>query len=331
MCIFKLYYLAMESHKTTSENIKQAVEKAKNILLISHKKPDGDTLGSNLAFLNYLLRKNKNVTSFCLDTVPETLKFLPNSNRISDDHKIFTKQYDLIIALDCASLEYAGVDKLITALPSGYTLINIDHHVTNPNYGDINLVLHEASSTAEVIYRLFRDWNIAWDSDIATCLSCGMITDTNGFTNGATNYHCFGATSEMTKQGAKPHAIVKNALTNISVDNLRIWGRAMERLQKSKHHNIVYTWISQQDFKECGVDHSSTEGIVNFLHVLKDAKIIMVLTEMPDNVIKGSLRTSEDIDLTKLASFLGGGGHKKAAGFSLPGRLVYDNNKLQII
>jgi len=321
----------MESHKTTSENIKQAIKKAQDILLISHKKPDGDTIGSNLAFLNYLIKNNKNVSSFCLDSIPNNLKFLANSNKISDEHKLFTKKYDLVIALDSASLEYAGIDKLMTALPDGYTLINIDHHVTNPNYGDINLVLPEASSTAEVVYRLFRDWHIDWDDEIATCLSCGMITDTNGFTNAATNYHCLGAASEMSRQGAKPHTIVKNALTNFNIDNLRIWGRAMERLQKSKHHNIVYTWISQQDFEECGVDHSSTEGIINFLHILKDAKIIMVLTEMPNNIIKGSLRTSEDIDLTKLASFLGGGGHKKAAGFSLPGRLVYDNNKLKII
>jgi phosphoesterase RecJ-like protein len=127
------------------------------------------------------------------------------------------------------------------------------------------------------------------------------------------------------------HSIIKNALSNTSVANLRIWGRAMERLRKSNKHDIVYTWISQKDFKECNVNESSTEGIVNFLHILKDVKVLMVLTEMPNNTIKGSLRTIYDIDLTKLAGIFGGGGHKKAAGFSLPGRLVYDKNKLKII
>ena len=321
----------MENHKTTSENIKQEIAKAKDILLISHQKPDGDTLGSNLALLSYLKNQNKKVVSFCTHLLPSTLKFLPNGHLITDDHKVFTKKYDLVIVLDSGSLKYAGVDTLMTALPLGYKLINIDHHITNPNYGDINLVVHEASSTAEILYRLFKDWGIDWNNDIATNISCGIITDTNGFTNAATSYQCFYAASEMIKQGAQPHNIIKNTLNNANVDNLRIWGRALERLEKSNKHDIVYTWISQADLKECNVDESSTDGLTNFLHILKDAKVIMVLTEMPNNTVKGSLRTISNIDLTKLASIFGGGGHKKAAGFSLPGSLVYDNNKLRII
>ncbi|MFA6466709.1 MAG: DHH family phosphoesterase [Patescibacteria group bacterium] len=320
----------MENHKTISENIKQELDKAKNILLISHQKPDGDTLGSNLALLSYLKEKNKNVSSFCLHPIPNTFKFLPNIYLVTDEHKLFSYSYDLVITLDCANLEYAGVDKLVTALPATYKLINIDHHITNPNFGDINLVIPEASSTAEVLYRLFRDWQINWNSDIATSLSCGMITDTDGFKNGATSYQCLYAASEMIRQGAKPHNIIKHALNNTNIDNLRIWGRALERLRKSNTHDIVYTWIDQNDFKQCQVNESSTEGIINFLHVLKNAKIIMVLTEMKNDTIKVSLRTTTDIDLTKLAGIFGGGGHKKAAGFSLPGRLVYDNNKLRI-
>ncbi|MFA6307261.1 MAG: DHH family phosphoesterase [Patescibacteria group bacterium] len=321
----------MENHKTSSENIRQEINKAKDILLLSHKKPDGDTLGANLAMLTYLKAQNKNVTSFCLDPLPSIFEFLPNSHFITNDHRVFSKKYDLVIVLDSGSLEYAGIDKLLTALPPVYILINIDHHISNPNYGDINLVIHEASSTCEVIYRLLKDWNINWTSDIATNINCGIITDTNGFTNAATNYKCLYAASEMIKQGAQVYSIIKNTLNNNNVSNLRIWGRALERLRKSSKHDIVYTWLSQADFKECEVDERATEGIVNFLHILKDAKILMVLTEMPNNTIKGSLRTVYDIDLTKLAGLFGGGGHKKAAGFSLPGRLVYDKNKLKII
>jgi bifunctional oligoribonuclease and PAP phosphatase NrnA len=321
----------MKNHKTISENIKQEIAKAQDILLISHQKPDGDTLGSNLALLSYLKKHNKNITSFCVHSLPTTFEFLPNAHLMTDDHKVFTKKYHLVITLDSANLEYAGVDKLMTALPLGYQLINIDHHVTNPNFGDINLVIPEASSTAEVMYRLFNDWNIDWSSDIATNISCGMITDTNGFTNPATGYNCLYAASEMMDQGAKPHNIIKSALANNNVANLRIWGRALERLRKSNNYGITYTWISQADFEECNVSEGSTEGLINFLQIMKDAEIIMVLTEMPNNTIKGSLRTISNTDLTKLAGLFGGGGHKKAAGFSLPGRLVCDNNKLKII
>jgi bifunctional oligoribonuclease and PAP phosphatase NrnA len=321
----------MQNHKTVSENIKQEIAKAQNILLISHQKPDGDTLGSNLALLTYLQTQNKNITSFCLDPIPKSLKFLPNGNLLNNDHKVFTKKYDIVIVLDSGSLDYAGVNKLITALPLGYKLINIDHHITNPLYGDINLVITSASSTAEILYRLFKDWQVDWNSDIATNLSCGMITDTGGFKNAATGYHCLYAASEMMINGAQPHNIIKSALSNTNIDNLRIWGLAMERLSRSKKYELVYTWLTQEDFKEYGVDDSAAEGLTNFLHVLKDAKVILLLTELPNNTIKGSMRTTSEFDLTKLAKLFGGGGHKKAAGFSLPGRMVCDNNKLQII
>jgi len=320
----------MENHKTISENIKQEIVAAQNILLISHQKPDGDTLGSNLALLSYLKKQNKKVTAFCLQLPPSSLKFLPNIHLITADHQVFGQVYDLVITLDCASLEYAGIDKLMTALPKGYKLINIDHHITNSNFADINLVIPESSSTAEVLYRLLRDWQIDWDSDIATNISCGMITDTNGFKNSATSYQCLYATAEMIKQGAQPHNIISQALNNANINNLHIWGRALERLRKSSNYDLIYTWITQADFKECQVNETSAEGIINFLHILKDAKVIMLLTEMPNNTIKTSLRTISDMDLTKLAEIFGGGGHKKAAGFSLSGRLVYDNNKLRI-
>ncbi|MCD4760706.1 DHH family phosphoesterase [bacterium] len=320
----------MQNHKDVSEKIYQQIEKSKNILLVSHQKPDGDTLGSNLALLDYLLNKNKQVTSFCLDSVPQNYQFLPHSHLISNDHKIFTKKYDTVIVLDSGSLDYAGVDNLITAIPKKFVLINIDHHASNPGYGDVNLVFESASSTAEIIYRLLKDWDVDWTIDMATALACGLVTDTGGFKNPATSYQCLSATASLVQKGAKTHNIIQATLNRTEINSLKLWGRALERLKKIEKYNIIYTWITQQDFIECQVDETATEGIANFLHVLKDGKIIMVLRETTDQQIKGSLQTTTDIDLTKLATAFGGGGHKKAAGFSLPGKLVYDNNKLRI-
>lgn len=320
----------MQNHKTISENIYQQINRAEHILLISHKKPDGDTLGANLALFTYLHKLNKKVVSFCLDPVPSQFNFLPHSHLISSDHKLFTKKYDLIITIDCATLEYAGVDGLMTALPMGYTLINIDHHISNPRYGDIALVIDDASSASEIVYRLFADWKIEWSQDIATALACGLITDTNGFKNDATNYQTLKASAALINHGAQTHQIVQSALNNTSLNNLKLWGIALERLQKSARYDLIYTYITQEDIKNCQVDDSATEGIINFLHILKEGSVIMLLREKSDGMIAGSLRTTTNIDLTKLAALFGGGGHKKAAGFSLPGRLVYDNNRLRI-
>jgi phosphoesterase RecJ-like protein len=115
------------------------------------------------------------------------------------------------------------------------------------------------------------------------------------------------------------------------LNQLKLWGRAFERLTKSNKYKLVYTWLSIKDYEECEATEDDSDGLSNFLHILKEGEVIMVLRETEENMIRGSLRTTSDIDLTKIAGIFGGGGHKKAAGFSLPGKLVYDNNKLRII
>lgn len=321
----------MQNHKTTSQAIYQQLEEAKDILIVSHQKPDGDTLGANFALHKLLKKQGKNIKSFCLDPVPENLRFLPNSHDLSTDHKLFTKKYDTIIVVDSGSLDYAGIDGLISAVPSDYTLINIDHHASNPHYGDINLVITDASSTAEVLYRLFSDWDIAWDEEIANSLVCGIVTDTGGLKNPATTYRALDAVADLVTKGANPHQIMNLTINNVDIASLRLWGRALKRLRKNKKYDLVYTFVTQQDLADCGATDSASEGLANFLHILKEGSISMVLKETKDGMVKASLRTTSNIDLSKLAQAFGGGGHKKAAGFSLPGKLVYDKNKLRII
>ncbi len=320
----------MQNHQPISKAILTAINKADSILVIAHQKPDGDTLGSNMAWTNYLLSIGKKVTTFCLDPAPAHLTFLPNSHLLRNDHLVFNESYDLVILLDSSNLAYAGVDKLLTALQPGYKLIDIDHHVSNTKFGDLNLIIYEASSTAEVIYRLFKDWNIKWNTDIATCLACGMITDTGGFKNPATNYITLRAAADLKRQGANLHQINKMALGRTQLNYLRLWGRALERLQEVKKYNLIYTFVTAEDLTEYGTDEAAVDGLSNFLHILKEGQVILVLRQSTPDLIKGSLRTTSDIDLTKVAGLFGGGGHRKASGFSLSGRLEYINSQLTI-
>lgn len=321
----------MENHKNISQNIRQSINQVNDILIVSHRNPDGDTIGANLALHIYLKKLGKNVTSFCVDPIPETLKFLPQNHLITDQHLVFTQKYDLIITVDCSNIELAAIENLMTALKNKFILINIDHHISNPLYGNINLVLPQTSSTCELLYKLLSDWNIAWDPEIATNLSCGILTDTGGLKNPSTSYLSISAVANLISHGANLNKILQKTLSQTNVNKLKLWGRALERLKKINKYNLVYTWLTQQDFTECQVDESVSEGLSNFLHILNEGKITMVLRETNNNMIKGSLRTNSNIDLTKLAGTLGGGGHKKAAGFSLPGRLEYANNKLKVV
>lgn len=321
----------MQNNKTISKAIYEQLNKAQNILIVSHQGPDGDTLGSNLALTDYLLKQNKQVTSFCLDEASPAFNFLPYINRLTTDHTVFTKQYDTVIILDSSNLDYAGVENLITAISSKFTLINIDHHVSNTQYGDLNLVLDHASSTGEIIYRMFKDWQVEIDSNIATCLACGIITDTGGFLNPATSYQSLTIAADLKNKGANIYKIIQTTLKRTNVDNLKLWGRALERLTKIKKYNLVYTYITSEDFQECNVEESAVEGMTNFLHILEEGEIIMVLRQRKEGLIKASLRTTGTTDLSKLAKLFGGGGHQKAAGFSLNGQLVVQDNKLRVV
>jgi phosphoesterase RecJ-like protein len=322
----------MNDYQDISHQIKNELEQAQDILIISHKKPDGDTLGSNFALASYLKDQNKNVTSFCLDPMSEMFYFLHYSYTLTTDHLIFTKKYDVVILVDSASLPYAGVNGLLTALPKGYKLINIDHHASNDYYGDINLVIDSTASCTEIIHRLFNEWKINWTPEIATALICGIITDTGGFTNPATNYRTLESAAHLINQGANINQVTRLTLFNQNIHQLKLWGRALSRLTKNKRYDLVYTHLTQKDFLECEVPDTASEGIANFLYILKEAQVIMVIKETDNGLIKGSLRTtSDEIDLTKIAALMGGGGHKKASGFALPGRLAYDNNKLRVI
>lgn len=321
----------MYNHKNISQSIKSAINQASSILVISHKRPDGDTIGSNLALSIYLEKIGKKVTSFCIDPIPEYLSFLPKSHLMTNDHLIFREKYDLVIVVDSSNYELTAVRELLEALPTKATLINIDHHISNPQYGDINLLLTDSSSTAEIMYRLMKDWAIDWDQNIASNLACGIITDTGGLKNPATNYKTISAISDLIARGANVAKIINATLNKPRLNQLKLWGRAFERLTKSSKYKLVYTWLSIKDYEECKATEDDSEGLSNFLHVLKEGEVIMVLRETEENMIRGSLRTTSDIDLTKIAGIFGGGGHKKAAGFSLPGKLVYDNNKLKVV
>ncbi|MBU1130769.1 DHH family phosphoesterase [Patescibacteria group bacterium] len=322
----------MIKHLETIQKIKQAIDEAKNILAITHQKPDGDGLGAICALASYLTSLRKNYQLFCLDPVPDSGIFLPLAHQITADRSVFNNQYDLIIILDSGDLQHAGIDQLLENYKHQYTLVNIDHHITNQGYGDLNLVLAEKSSVSEIVYNLFHIWHFPICKEVATALLNGIIFDTGAFSNAATSLSSLEAASHLLNLGARHKEINESQIRNKSLGLLKLWGRAFERLTYNPHYDLAFTVITQQDIKECQASPEATEGIANFFNELAGAKIALVLKEEPDGQIKGSLRTTyDDIDVGQLAKNWGGGGHKKAAGFSVKGRLVYNENRWKIV
>lgn len=313
----------MTDHPATFTKIHDAIKGAKEILLIAHQKPDGDTLGANLAMANWLRDEGRHFHIFCVHPVPPHFQYMPLWEHVkTTEDELAHIPFDVVIALDSSSLTYAGADSLVAKLKGQPTIINIDHHGTNPHFGDLNVVDPEASSCTVLVHRFLQHIGAYVSQDISTCLLTGILTDTGGFSNMGTTHEAMEIASNLLKRGAKFRAITNHTVRNKTVNSLKLWGRALDRL--TRHANgIVSTVVTQTDLEECEATEEDMEGISNFLNALQDAKIIMVLKER-NGEVKGSLRTTDpDTDVAAMAKQLfGGGGHKKAAGFSVPGTLV---------
>lgn len=292
-------------------------------MLVPHKNPDGDALGSLSAFIQFLKSIDKNFHAFCATDIAENLKALPHSKSILCDANIWaTHQPDLIIIFDTGDLRYAGIEEHINSLSKKVCIVNIDHHATNEFYGDYNMVVETSSSTTETLYNFFKHNHIKIDATMATCLLAGLITDTDFFTNSATSRASLSITAELLSIGGDIKLIKELVFKNKTINALRLWGLALSRIKKHDTLDLVYTYLTLKDFEEDNVPESLSEGISNFLNNLSDGQASLILKEMPDNKIKGSFRTTKTkIDVAQIAKKLGGGGHKKAAGFIIDGPL----------
>jgi len=290
-------------------------------LLIPHKNPDGDALGSISALVEYMISRGIEPEIFCDTEIQSKYYFLPHLPLIKNDPLIFTDpEIDLVIVVDTGDLNHAGVEHYMKNHSA--KIINFDHHHTNPLYGYLNMVDSRASATTEVIYNFFRHNNIPITHQIATSLLTGLISDTENFTNGATTPNAMSVAGELVRYGANYKMINNWLLKNKSLNILRLWGTALSRLKKHDEIDMVYTYIMQEDFLKHDVEETESDGIANFLNKLDGSKMSLIMKETADNKIKGSFRTTfNDTDVSALAKAMGGGGHKKASGFTFDGNV----------
>ena len=320
---------------------------SRHVLLVSHRGPDGDTLGSALALALFLERNNIQFTTFCLDETPPYLQYLPKSYLVGPHHHAWSNpNVDTVVVVDTSDAHHAGVHEYLEAIKEHRAnqlsqfpqqppteIITIDHHATNQGYGDVNYIESDASSACELVYNILRDAN-AIDHAIATCLLTGIITDTGSFSNLATTSSSIHAASDLISKGANVGLIQKHALHHRPYNTLKLWGRALERLHEDPRTGMVVTVITHTDILECNADGEAVSGISNLLNGLESAaeKGIMVLSQSTPGVVKGSLRTTSPlIDVSEFAKLYGGGGHKKAAGFSINGTLTYSTQQGYVI
>jgi len=307
----------------TSQKIHNQILRAKEILIISHNQPDADAFGSMIAMGHWLDALEKKHHKLAYQPLPENLGWLTDYRPVFIDALDEKNKYDLIIVLDSSDLIRSKTNQIISLLETRPLIINIDHHHANDLFGDLNLVLPDASSTTEVIYRLLKSINFSLNRHIANALLAGMLGDTYNFTNANTKEQAMIMASNLLFFGASLNQASDSLLKIKSLDSMIVWGEILKRIKYNSNLGIASALILQEDIKPGVSETEISEGIANFLNSLDGVKALLLLHQQTNGLIKGSLRTNDDlIDVSKLAKILGGGGHKKASGFTLQGQLV---------
>ena len=310
------------------QQINQLFADSARILIIAHRRPDEDAIGSSLSLANYLKKQAKQVTIFTFDKAPGYLDFLSGISEITNDLAVFNQYWDLKVFLDCGSIGNTGLEEELALKGK---IVNIDHHVSNSGYGVVNLIDTKASSTCEIIYDFFKFNNFEPDRQVATCLLAGILGDTSGFIHSTTQVKTVLIASELIKKGLKIHQIFNFAVRNKTIAGLRLWGEVLSRIKMNEKLGIAYTWIKDEDFKDYEVNSDELDGLANFLNVIVEAKAT-VLFRLGQDSLRANWRTKrDDVDLSLLCSYFGGGGHRKAAGFSVPWQVVEKNGELVVL
>ncbi|MCF6172357.1 MAG: bifunctional oligoribonuclease/PAP phosphatase NrnA [Campylobacteraceae bacterium] len=282
---------------------------AKHILLVSHVDPDGDTLGSVLALYDVLKRSNKKVSLYNFTKeLPRNFDFLPNIDKIKDKTPRF---FDLVISCDCSSFERLKMQK------GDYQLINIDHHLTNQNFGDINIVDSKCVSAGLVVYELLSQNNIKISQQSAICLYTTIVEDTGFFSYSNITQRTFENVSKLVGYGANPAEIASFLKSRQSLAKVRLLGYIFNNFELYFEAKVAFVYISKETLVSTGAKRHDTKNIINFLRDIANIQVAVMILEEKNGGFKVSLRSKGEVDITFLAKQFDGGGHKNAVGFEV--------------
>jgi phosphoesterase RecJ-like protein len=285
--------------------------KGSSNLITGHINPDGDALGSALAFKLILDSKgvDSDVSFDMKGNVPSNLNHLP-IDLIIDKPK---ENYDSVYVFDCGNSERLG-DLEGLALSSERVIV-VDHHI-NPSFGDIQIIDSNAASTTQVLYREIISSNIDIDKNIANCLMTGLITDTGRFQYSNTDNEVFEIASKLMLCGAELTSISDNIYGSIPMNAIKLQSEVLNRIELHEEEELVVSYVLQEDYLKYNIESSETDFLIDSIRLVKESNIALLLKEQKDKSFKGSLRSRNELDVQQVASIFGGGGHKAASGFS---------------
>jgi phosphoesterase RecJ-like protein len=306
---------------TDLDAVTKALQDHDRFLVVTHENPDGDALGSMLGVARALQTLGKDVATYLSGDTP-----LPGEYGFLDLSDLSREvPADLgdrvLVAVDCASERRIGPEA--TALDGARLVVDIDHHHDNTRFGAVNLIVPDASSTAEIVADVIERLGMDLTPEIAEPLYVGVVTDTGRFQYSNTTPKALRLAADLVEAGADVHGVFKHVYETVQFAKLKLLARALEHAEVYEGGRLVISDLSKQDFDDVGAEEPYSEGIIDYLRAVEGAEMVALVREPPTEdgpTRRVSLRSSDDsIDVSAIAREAGGGGHRQAAGFSWEG------------
>lgn len=300
------------------DDIATIVKRGKRFFLASHKDPDGDAIGSLLALGEALMLSGKEVVLFNEGPIADSMAFLAGSEKIVDRFNP-ESEFDALFVLDCGTFERLG--GIYSNIGHIKPLINIDHHGSNSQFGDVNFVDSNSSSVGEIIYRLIQVADLPMSKNIAEDLFVAIQTDTGSFRYENTTKETFTIAAEMVEWGINPWKISRKVMDEYSLKKLRLLELTLQTIEIFHEGKVGLITITQQMFSKAKADNFDSERFVDYPRSISGVEIGVLIKELGKDYYRFSLRSNDWVNVADLAYHFGGGGHQKAAAFTRYGSL----------
>jgi len=294
------------------KQIKEFLRKNNNFIVVGHTSPEADCLGAQLAFAEVLRSLGKKCEVVNEDCSSKEYAFLPQVDKIRCKPK--SRNFDAAIIVDCSDISRIG--NVANFINSKTSILNIDHHIFNSNFGLINVVYPEASSACEILYFLFRELKLEINKNAAICLYSGIVGDTGSFRYPSTSYRTHLAASNLMRYGINADWIYKNIYENLTFLDLRLINTVLQKAKKDKTGKIVWVKLPKETAKKYEPQIDLADNILNLIRSIGNAEVGVLIREKKgeERHVRVNLRSRGRIDVNEVARYFGGGGHKTASG-----------------
>jgi phosphoesterase RecJ-like protein len=304
--------------ETVVTRIRDEIRSRERFLLTSHARPDGDSIGSQLAMAFALEALGKQVRIINADPPPEHYYEFPGVERIEFATEVpGDAEAEAVIVMECGDLSRTGVGGF-----DGRFIINIDHHIGNRMYGAVNWFDESAAACGEMVFDVIQALEVPLTIEIGTHIYLAILTDTGSFHHSNITPRTFDICRRAVEAGVNPAAMARRVFDSNSFGKLKLIGALLDRMELLDEGRLAVLYLDDAMLEACGCTHNDTEGLINLPLTAREIQAVVFFKVAPEGDVRVSMRSKYDVDVRLVANAFGGGGHRNAAGFTVPGPLA---------